>query len=250
MIYSPRKLKKTAKTVIFGNLKNILLCYYIYFSINFVLSFFTGVDSIYIVGTVNNIVIRYIKQLTCILILNCIANVLAAPFKVGFIRCVIRFFFGVPTDFKIVLSEGNNWHTIMLAAGIKNILILAVSAYPIYIIASTMTIPRLLLLIWCFLIMAVYVEFSFLNIIFADNYNITLLHAFIMNKFFRKGHRWHIINIMVSFIPLIVLGVLTVGMIYCFIEIYYIVTMTILYETIKIDSINKISKINTVREKL
>lgn len=232
MKYTPKHLKKSALRLLSGNWFAVITCYFAYSIISYLLSQFVSINSISVkLSDIANIS-AYAKPLFFILILSYIFIILLSPFKVGFIRSVITLQKSGRTYLRQIFANTENWPSIMLCSFIRTSLVAFVSAYPFYSVLTTNNISGIVLAVWFLLLVVIKVEFAFLDFVLADN-NISAVKAIIQNRRLLKKHRWHIINLTVSFIPWAVLCAATLGIFSFLLEIYYFSTVTVLYTMIK-----------------
>lgn len=237
MKYTPKNLKRAALGALSGKWLLMLSCYCVYTLLTSLLSAMITSKSeikLYIDPSTADLS-QYMKLFIFIIAANLIFSIILSPFRVGFLRCTLNTSRNTSADIRQVFAKPDMWPSIMLASFIKQILIVICGAVTFILLTMTPIYEGISLVIGAALIAIVSIEFIFVDMILADNSVSTAVEAIKKSHLLLKGHRWHIINMIVSFILwfFLCLFALTIGLM--FLEIYFFMTLAVLYNRINED---------------
>lgn len=235
MKYSPRWLKQGALHALKGNWWNIISCYFAYDLIGTIIVMLITSRSGVTFPYQSTNIMDYIMPAGFIILASMTLSVILSPFRVGFMRCLLDIIRLKPLRILDVFSKPENWPKIMLASLIKLIFIILVSIIPVYMIITGI-VTGVASVILSFALMIINIEFAFVDFLLADNDNISAFGAIKCSLRMIKGHRWHYLNLIVSFLLWFLLVYITGGLVSFLLEIYILAASANLYNTILEDN--------------
>lgn len=240
MLYSPKFLKNRALSALKGHWRNMICCYFAYsFTASFLACFVPAAAQITlpesVVGFLSNSryipvsVAAHIGTIMFILLSNMIFSVILSPFRVGFMRCLLYTLRRSPKNLLQVFKNPESWPTAMAVSAIKAFLIFSVLLLSFFAITLIPIYPGIVLVLCFLLLISVNIEFAFVDFVLADNPNMSAINVIKLNFRLLKKHRWHYLNMAVSFILWFVACMLTLGVAMFLLKIYFFMTAAVLY---------------------
>jgi len=236
--YSPKQLKSNAKYYLNGNWGTAISCYFAYDIITLLIMYF--MNSLPVTTLINTAMdtSAYIGQAIFSFAVELVLAVLFSPFRIGFKRCILNITHSREVRVRDVFSKTETWPKIMLASFIQIGIMVIPLAIPVvmiylgYYIGIASAVFFILMLFFA-------IEFALLDFILADNDNISATQAIKQSFRLIKGHKWHYLNLLISFILwfiLIMAIALNLGLMLLFpLEIYVHTATAVMYDRIMED---------------